>query len=792
MKFPSLRLRLLIYALIVLALYGAWLSWSLGTVWFLILLGISTLYIWVPASFQNAWLVRAIRGELPVPSEPRLDEPPLAFSKCLRAGGAYVLAGLGLCAVAFFILEFNAPFFFSQDDNIVFLLPTWLASLRSLFSGILPVWNPFQGGGEPILDGANAVLYPFTILAYAISRFLLRNEFATLEVFALIHVFLAFLGGYWAARQWNLSRPMAAAVSLCFALSGFVIITGRAWILYFAAATWLPFLLGLLAPRQQQSIAWRWGITFALVVPLSYYTGFSQIWVFALLFYGLALLLMLILRVIPFRAVVWHVPAALFGLALLAPLLYVQMDFAKDVVRVFETSGVGPGIPERAFLAMLVPPPLVRATAPEHVVNDVWGQYYYINPLYSLALCALAATGLLLRPSRTFLRNNVLFLMAVVALFLALGLNSPVPVIRWLSHVPWLCKFRSPWRYYAIFELFAMFAGALAIDRFLSKLPRAMLWRWCAAGVILLLTFHALSLPKPVFLPAPARPYPPLPARIAQIAADCKQTTARPQRLAGPFPQTQYTQWLHAKDAFDGLTGNLPSVWGILSFNRYNTLTWFHTFARPYYNKYNKYPAETYRAYGIRWIVRHKEQQVKSRFVESLGLPEEFGNLQLWEVKDPSPMAFSTENPSTALPVHFSLRGVEVDTQEAFAKGGSLVINVLAWPNFRVYADENPVAYKPDEWGRILADVLPGTARIEAVYSPPFGKGMALALVLAGLGTLALVGLLKWQRWRTPPMDSMREGSRCNGTPAADTLDAAAGRIDGDDSRDTKVTACAR
>lgn len=782
---------MLVHALIVLALYWAWYSWWLGAVWFLILLGISTLYFWVPSSVQNAWLVRAIRGELPGPSESSSDEIPLSFAMCLRTGGAYVLAGLGLCAVAFFILEFNAPFFFSQDDNIVFLLPTWLASLRSLFSGVLPVWNPFQGGGEPILDGANAVLYPFTILAYAISRFLLHNEFATLEIFALIHICLAFLGGYWAAQQWKLSRPMAAAVSLCFALSGFVIITGRAWIVYLAAATWLPYFLGLLAPRQQNSITWRWGFTFALVLAISYYTGFSQIWVFALLFYGATLLLMLLLGVVPFRAVVWHMPAGLFGLALLAPLLYVQMDFAKDVVRIFETERVGPGIPDSAFLAMLVPPPLIRARAPEHVVNDVWGQYYYLNTVLALALCALAATGLLLRPSRSFLRSNVLFLIALVALFLALGLSSPVPVITWLSHVPWLCKFRSPWRYYAIFELFAMFAGALAIDRFLSGLRRAALWRGCAAGIILLFAFHALALPKPVFLPAPALPYPPLPARIDQIAQDCKQTTTLPQRLAGPYPQTQYTQWMHAKDAFDGLTGNLPSVWGILSFNRYNTLTWFHAFARPYYTKYNKQPADTYRAYGIRWIVRHKEQEVKSRFVESLGAPEEFGNLQVWEVKDPSPMAFSTENPSTPLPVHFSLRGVAVDTQEAFVKGGRLVMNVLAWPNFRVYADGNPIAYKPDEWGRIVADVLPGSARVEAVYSPPFGKGMALALVLAGLGTLVLVALLKCQRWRTPPADSMREASPCNGTPSADTLEAAAGSIDGDDSQGSKVTACA-
>jgi hypothetical protein len=544
---------------------------------------------------------------------------------------------------------------------------------------------------------------------------------------------------------------MAVALSLSFAFSGFAVMTGRNWLLYLAVASWLPFLLGLLAPQQMETIGSQWAAKFSLVFALSYYAGFSQLWVFGFIFYGLTYLLMLLLRVAPVRSILWHVPATLLGLALAAPLLYVQLDFAKDVDRVFSIGSEGVGIPLESFPAMIVPPPLIPVKHPEYTEDYGYGQYYYLNLVYAASLIVAILALPWFRPSRSFLGNNVLFVTALVALALVLGAESPLPLIKWLSAAPWLCKFRDPWRYYAIFEIFAMFAGALLLDRLLAGLRQAMFWRWSASAIILALMFHSVSLSKPTWqcvlnLASPGNPYPSLPAKLTDLMESCTSTTAFPNRIAEPYPQAQFSEAVRTEEAFSGMTSNMPSVWSIYSFNRYNTLTWFHHFAKPLFDQYNKHPTEAYRAYGIRWIVRHLKGPYLPEFVQDLGPPREFDNLQVWEVTNPCPLAFDEQKPTTPLPVSFSLRGVDADVHDVFPNGGNLVVNVLAWPNFRVFADGARISSRPDTWGRIVAAVPPGATRVQAIYTPPLAKGGVAASVLAVVAAVIWIGLVKLER----------------------------------------------
>src|ERR1019366_3556681 len=111
--------------------------------------------------------------------------------------GWNVAGWLGLIG-GFIGLEVMQPYYFTQDDALVGELPGILLGCRSLWQGTFPDWNPYVFLGAPLATiGFWAITYPPQLLSYAIARHLLGNEFATMEVFAALHLVV----GFWAMRH---------------------------------------------------------------------------------------------------------------------------------------------------------------------------------------------------------------------------------------------------------------------------------------------------------------------------------------------------------------------------------------------------------------------------------------------------------------------------------------------------------------------------------------------------------------------------------------------------------------
>src|SRR4029077_16388683 len=103
------------------------------------------------------------------------------------AGWLFLIGG-------FAALEWMQPYYFTQDDALVGELPGVLLGCRSLWEGTFPDWNPYVFMGAPLATiGFWAITYPPQLLAYAVARHVLGNEFATLEVFAALHLLAGFL-----------------------------------------------------------------------------------------------------------------------------------------------------------------------------------------------------------------------------------------------------------------------------------------------------------------------------------------------------------------------------------------------------------------------------------------------------------------------------------------------------------------------------------------------------------------------------------------------------------------------
>ena len=685
------------------------------------------------------------------------------------------LAGI-LAALA--ILEVNQPYYFTQDDNFCQGLPIWLQSGRSLLDGVLPQWNPYQLAGEPTANVSGVTLtYPPVYLAYFVARFILRNEYCAIEVYLWMHLLAGFCATYWAARKWRVAPPLATAAAWTYTLSGFVLIGGRSWANIMGVIALMPLLFGALAvlkdgrPTPGESeptsssdpVKWRWIAGVAIVVGLSFHAGFVQLWVYALGFLILAAALLAATGSLPFHRFLWLIPALLLGIAIAAPLLYVQMEFASGVARADSGRGLRPD----GILAMFVPYPLVRAEHPQRYGlgpgGESIGEFHFSGAVFVVACVALTAALTGFRFSKRVFAANVLVLCAALAFVCALGDKGYLWYL--MRQAPWLAKFRNAERFLAVFNLFTAIGGAAALTRLFSGCGRRKRWEAGAALLVLALMLWHAQVSRASFWPFEDRPYPALPDEMKRIAQ--YPDPLKPHRIASPVPMERIPLRHRAPTYALSMDQNFPTVYSLLSLNGYDPLVCDHDFFQRYlapafgrhesaWSNLNEAleveslnRLDRYKAYGVRWqVLWGPAVRLYAGIYPELLAYTRPPIAHLWEFKDVSPLAFPEHRPKDAFPIRFSGRGATVDVTGC-PEGGAFIINVLAWPQFKVYADGHPIPFQPDQWGRIRADLPADVTKLEAVYSPPWMRGLVLGLILAS-AAIAMTWFprrLSW-RWR--------------------------------------------
>jgi hypothetical protein len=134
---------------------------------------------------------------------------------------------------------------------------------EALHHGRLPLWDPYDGLGLPLLaQYTHGVLHPASLLLALLA------PAAHLDVLLVAYVLLAGLGTYAAARALDAPRPAAAAAAIGYAGSGYVL-SGLANLPFLAGAATLPWILaagrlaGLGSRRSATALA---AATFSLLV----------------------------------------------------------------------------------------------------------------------------------------------------------------------------------------------------------------------------------------------------------------------------------------------------------------------------------------------------------------------------------------------------------------------------------------------------------------------------------------------------------------------------------------------
>ncbi|MCA9197747.1 MAG: YfhO family protein [Planctomycetales bacterium] len=116
--------------------------------------------------------------------------------------------------------------------------------LRQAWSDGIPLWNPYEGLGTPIVaDGTTAVFYPGKLI-FALPF----SDVQASNLYLLLHIVACSGTACWAALRFGCRSAIAMAVGLVFAFSGFclaqtsnaVFLVGATWLPLVAADGWIP------------------------------------------------------------------------------------------------------------------------------------------------------------------------------------------------------------------------------------------------------------------------------------------------------------------------------------------------------------------------------------------------------------------------------------------------------------------------------------------------------------------------------------------------------------------------
>jgi len=127
----------------------------------------------------------------------------------------------------------------ANRDILLFHLPLRVCFRNLVAGGVLPLWNPWLNGGQPILSNPGyAAFYPPTWLALP-----LPPEYA-LSVLAMLHAAIAFAGAWRLARRLGAGKGAAALAAVGYTGSGALLSLLEAYTL-FCSMAWLPWVLAL-------------------------------------------------------------------------------------------------------------------------------------------------------------------------------------------------------------------------------------------------------------------------------------------------------------------------------------------------------------------------------------------------------------------------------------------------------------------------------------------------------------------------------------------------------------------
>lgn len=370
-----------------------------------------------------------------------------------------------------------------QDDwmsnpDLVEQVYPWFQLQASAFSrGEIPLWNPYQWGGQPLLGQVQPGLaYPPNWLLFALP---LRDGMIGYRFldwyFVLMHCFAA-LSAYWLCRGLGCSRLAAAVGGLLFSLGGYV---GRAdWPQMLNGAAWGPLALLPALRRAEEPSSLRPAALGGAAFGMAWLAGHHQVPLYLSLAAAALWAWRVLLAVQPWRERLTP-PAAYFSVAILCSGLQTipAWEYGRHAAR-----WVGAAVPLAWNETVPYAVHQSLSSRPHRLLGVVFpnilDHYDHFLGVVGLSLVIMAIVAFWARradhPPGHHLVVRALLVVAVASLFLALGGHTAIHGALY-ALVPMVEKSRTPAAFSALFSIAGSALAAFGVDALRQRLATRFL-----------------------------------------------------------------------------------------------------------------------------------------------------------------------------------------------------------------------------------------------------------------------------------------------------------------------------
>lgn len=318
-----------------------------------------------------------------------------------------------------------------QWDAIAQFYPWRVFYARSMRSGVIPLWNPYQFCGTPFLANAqSAVLYPLNIL------FVILDPVTAFTVYAALHLFMAAVFMYLLLRELGSGFYGGVIGGVCYAFCTFNV----RWLelpTFVGTSVWLPLVL-LLIDRAVKRGSLGYAMLAGLVQAIAFFAGHFQIafyvvmaaclwWFWKFVEVWLTDCLTRAVRGVFLYFVAFTVIAALVA----SPQVLPTVELAGSSHRVREVTPEG----YQRFVANAIQPyRFITAFVPDFYGNPSQGNYFlgsaadYMEYGLYAGIMPLVMTLAAVLNLRTMRRTGFFIMLGAVAVLIAAGtvLNRPL------------------------------------------------------------------------------------------------------------------------------------------------------------------------------------------------------------------------------------------------------------------------------------------------------------------------------------------------------------------------------
>lgn len=361
-----------------------------------------------------------------------------------------VYIGLILLVICIFfwkvILYPQNMIFSIRSDTVTQFYPWRVAASES---GLLPLWNPYTFGGEPLLANPQlAYFYPPNIILFTIFPDHLAFGYGF-----ILHLFIASSSMYFLGRRLELSRVSSLFIGMTFVFSGYFM--GHVFAAHYpqtCSASLIPaiFLLFDTALRRN---SWKFALATGILVGCQFLAGHIQI----TLMTGFVLVSYFVYHmIITWKTTTYKNKLKLTGISAVAALLSILVTVIQFIPSYQYTSlttrsgGVGYSY---ATSYSLPPANLIMLFTPNIMGQPLNGTYWGAWSHWELSMY-MGIITLIFFPFAIHYRKNshVRFFagMGILSIILAMGGSTPV---YWIFYklIPGFDLLRGPARFVVLF-----------------------------------------------------------------------------------------------------------------------------------------------------------------------------------------------------------------------------------------------------------------------------------------------------------------------------------------------------